>query len=84
MKELEKQLVSDDKEPSLKRISSLTDEPIKEVSYIANVRINGEDLQINLLESELRSETTQYDLNPMLLIRFGRALKETAKLPTTQ
>jgi hypothetical protein len=44
LKELEKQLVSDDKEPALKRISSLTEEPIKDVSYIANVRINGEDL----------------------------------------
>jgi len=50
--------------------------------YSSSLRINGDQLNVDLIESEIRGQTTQFDLNPLIYVRFGRPLKETAKLPT--
>ena len=46
------------------------------------MRINGEKVNVDLVEGEIRGQTTQFDLNPIIYIRFARPLKEKAKLPT--
>ena len=82
LKELAKQLVDNADEPAQKVNSTISQLPIMGPRYSSSLRINGDQLNVDLIESEIRGQTTQFDLNPLIYVRFGRPLKETAKLPT--
>ncbi len=82
LKELAKQLVDNPDEQAQKVNSTISQLPITGPRYSSSLRINGDQMNVDLIESEIRGQTTQFDLNPLIYVRFGRPLKETAKLPT--
>jgi len=81
LKELAKEMVENDEEPCQKVVSSLTQQPIQGARYSSTVKINHDHINVNLPEKEIRGQITQFDLNPIIYVRFGRPLKEKAKLP---
>jgi hypothetical protein len=51
------------------------------VRYSTTVKLNHDHININVVESDIRGQITQFDINPIVYVRFGRPLKEKANLP---
>lgn len=82
--ELAKEMVTNPEEPCQQVNSSITGLPIKGVRYSSQVKVNQDSVNVNAVESEIRGQVTPYDINPIIYVRYGRPLKETAKLLTVE
>ena len=49
--------------------------------YVASAKVGSDDLKVSLSESEYLTQTTQYDLHPLIYFRLKKRLLKEARLP---
>jgi ribosomal protein L18E len=80
LKELAKQMAGPE-ELGVPVKSTLTEKTIVGAWYSSSVKAENDHINLILSESEARGQPTQYDLNPVIHVRFARPRKEQVEIP---
>lgn len=61
--------------------SSFSHKKVDGVFYTASAKVGSEDLKVTLSETEYLTQSTQFDLHPLIYFRLKKPLKSGQRLP---